>query len=59
MTQEEKQAVVRDLNRRATAAMETGNPQVARTIVAELAEFDAQAAYGLRAAIIKDYNTDL
>lgn len=59
MTQDEKQEVIRTLNRRAMAAMETGNPQVARTIVTELAELDAQAAYGLRAAIIKDYNTDL
>lgn len=55
----EKQEVIVTVRRRVYAAMETGNPQVARTLMVELAELDAAAAFKLRANIVKDYGTDI
>lgn len=55
----ERQELVLVITQRVYAAMETGNPQNARTLMVELAEFDAQASFKLRAAIVKDYGTDI
>lgn len=55
----ERQELVVTIRRRVYAAMETGNPQVARTLLVELAEFDAKEAYKLRANVVRDYGTDI
>lgn len=55
----EKQEVLVTLRRRIMAAMESGNEQIARTIIVELREYDFMAAQRLRAEVVRAYGTDI
>lgn len=59
LTFAEKQELLVTIRRRVYAAMETGNPGVARTLLIELREIDMQASFTLRADIVKDYGVDI
>lgn len=58
-TYAEKQEILVQLRRKVLAAMETGQHGMARTIITELAEYDASASHTLRAEVVAAYGIDI
>jgi len=54
-----RQETIVNVRRFVLAAMESGNPSAAVTILRELAEYDAQAAFSLRAEVVGAYGMDI
>lgn len=59
MMSDENTEVLRELRRKVMAAMETGQEQIARTVIRELREYNFEAANRLRAEVVRAYNTDI
>ena len=59
LAEDDRTKLVKDIRRSVMAGMESGNPGVARLYVTELAEFNAQAAFAIRADVISTYGRDL
>ncbi len=55
----EKQEAIVSIRRRVMAMMETGQHGAARTLVTELREYDLDAAFTLRADVVRAYGIDL
>lgn len=58
-TYAERQELAVSVRRFVLAGMESGNPSAVRTTLREYAEFDANAAYALRAEVVSVYGTDI
>lgn len=55
----DKQTILKELRHKVLAAMETGNEQIARTVIRELREYDFAEANKLRADVVRAYGTDI
>lgn len=59
LTKYERQELLVAVQRFTLAGMESGNPSAVRTVLREYAEFDAQAAYSIRAQVVGKYGQDI
>lgn len=59
LNNDEKTQILRTLRRKVMAAMETGQHDIARTVIRELREYDLQASRALRAEVVAAYGIDI